>query len=91
VRRSHTLREMLTQRDRRVLEFEAAWWTYPGPKDVAIRDYLGMSATRYYQVLRRLMDDADALALDPMTMRRLQKVRKVANERRLERLDGSSA
>ena len=91
MRRSHTLREMLTQRDRRVLEFEAAWWTYPGPKDVAIRDYLGMSATRYYQVLRRLMDDADALALDPMTMRRLQKVRKVANERRLERLDGSSA
>ncbi len=91
VQRSHTLREMLTQRDRRVLEFEATWWSYPGPKDVAIRDYLGMSATRYYQVLRRLMDDADAMAFDPMTVRRLQRVRKVANERRLERLDGSSA
>lgn len=82
---------MLTQRDRRVLEFEAMWWSYPGPKDVAIRDYLDMSATRYYQVLRRLMDNADAMAFDPMTVRRLQRVRKDANERRLERLNGSSA
>jgi len=45
---------MLSDRDRAVLAFEASWWQYPGPKDRAIREYLDMSATRYYQVLRRL-------------------------------------
>ncbi len=77
---------MLTERDRRVLEFEQAWWTYPGPKDQAIRDYLGMSATRYYQVLRRLIDDPEALALDPLTIRRLRRLREDAARKRLARL-----
>jgi hypothetical protein len=82
---------MLTERDRRVLDFEAAWWTYPGPKDVVVRDYLAMSATRYYQVLRRLMDDPEALAYDPLTVKRLRRLRRVARERRLERHDRSGA
>lgn len=86
---SHTLRAMLSERDRRVLDFESNWWAYPGPKDVAVRHYLGMSATRYYQVLRRLMDDDDALAIHPLTVRRLQRVRRDAAERRLQRLDGA--
>ena len=47
----------LSKRDMRVLEFEGSWWLYPQPKDRAIKEYLGMSATRYYQVLRRLVDD----------------------------------
>ena len=83
-------RPVLTERDRRVLDFERAWWTYPGPKDVAIRDYVGMSATRYYQVLRRLMDDPEAMRLDPLTIRRLRRVRQEAAQRRLERLGGSA-
>jgi hypothetical protein len=66
---------MLVEQDRRVLEFEAAWWHYPGPKDRAIREYLDMSANRYYQVLRRLLDDPAAEAADPLTVRRLRKVR----------------
>jgi hypothetical protein len=82
---------MLTERDRRVLEFEAAWWTYPGPKDVVVRDYLAMSSTRYYQVLRRLIDDPEALAYDPLTVKRLQRMRRDARERLLERLDRSGA
>ena len=79
---------MLNDRDSKVLEFEANWWTYPGPKDVAIRDYLGMSATRYYQILRRLMDDPAAMARDPLTVRRLHRVRDAAAISRLERLGG---
>ena len=82
---------MLNERDATVLEFEAAWWNYPSPKDVAIRDYLGMSATRYYQILRRLMDDPEAKAKDPLTIRRMQRVRDDAAVRRLERLGGSSS
>lgn len=74
---------MLADRDRAVLEFEASWWRYPEPKDLAIREYLGMSATRYYQVLRRLIDDPDAEEADPLTIRRLRRVREKARRRRV--------
>ena len=79
---------MLSERDREVLEFERSWWTYPGPKDRAIREYLDMSATRYYQALRRLIDDNDALAYDPLTVRRLRRTRDDARRRALERRIG---
>lgn len=74
---------MVSKRDRQVLDFEGSWWLYPGPKDQAIREYLGMSATRYYQVLRRLMDEETALDYDPLTVRRLQKIRR----QRLDQID----
>ena len=66
----------LSKRDVRVLDFEGSWWLYPQPKDRTIKEYLGMSATRYYQVLRRLVDDENALAYAPMTVRRLQRVQR---------------
>ena len=66
---------MLSERDKAVLEFEGSWWLYPGPKDRAIREYLGMSATRYYQAVRRLIDDEMALQHAPLTIRRLRKMR----------------
>jgi hypothetical protein len=76
---------MLAERDRRVLAFEASWWLYPGPKDRAIREYVGINATRYYQILRRLMDDPEAERVDPLTVRRLRKTRHAAKERRVAR------
>lgn len=76
---------MLRQRDIAVLDFEGSWWLYPGPKDRAIRDYLGMSATRYYQVLRRLVDDPEAERHAPLTVRRLRRMQDDARRRRLER------
>ncbi len=75
---------MLSKRDRSILDFEGRWWLYPGPKDRAIREYLGISATRYYQALRRLIDDPEALAFAPLTVRRLRKMR-------AERLDQIAA
>jgi hypothetical protein len=66
---------MVSERDREVLDFEGSWWLFPGPKDRAIREYLDMSAARYYQAVRRLMDDADALAYAPMTVMRLRRMR----------------
>jgi hypothetical protein len=71
---------MVSERDRSILDFEGSWWLYPSPKDRAVREYLGMSATRYYQALRRMMDDADALAYAPLTVRRMRRIR----QRRLE-------
>jgi hypothetical protein len=66
----------LSEKDQRVLDFEGSWWLYPQPKDRAIPEYLGMSATRYYQALRRLMDDDAAMAYAPMTVSRLRRVRR---------------
>jgi hypothetical protein len=71
---------MLSDRDKRVLDFESAWWLYPGPKDRAVRDLLGMNATRYYQVLRRLVDDAAARDYAPLTVHRLRKMRRERRE-----------
>ncbi len=67
---------MLTERDRRVLDFEGSWWQYPGPKDRAVAEYLDMSATRYYQALRRLMDSDEAARYAPLTVYRLRKMRR---------------
>ena len=85
------LRE-LSERDRRILDFEGSWWLYPGPKDRAIREYLKMSASRYYQALRRLMDDPRAVLHAPLTVRRLQKQRSQRLEQIASRVrDGDSA
>jgi len=66
---------MLSQRDKMVLDFERSWWMLPGPKDRAIREHLGVSAGTYYQTLRRLIEEPEALDYDPLTIRRLQRVR----------------
>ena len=66
---------MVSERDRKVLDFEGSWWLFPGPKDRDIREYLGMSATRYYKAVRRLIDDDDALTYAPLTVRRLRQMR----------------
>ena len=42
-----------------------------------------MSATRYYQVLRRLMDDSTALADYPLTVLRLRRTRNTPSQGRL--------
>ena len=67
---------MLSERDKAVLDFEASWWLYPEPKDLAVREHLGMSASRYYQVLRRLVDEGEALSYAPLAVRRLRKMQR---------------
>jgi len=81
---------MLSELDRAVLEFEASWWLHSGAKDRNIHDTVGISATRYYQVLRRLMDDPGALAVDPLTVRRLRRFRDDARQRSAERRLGGT-
>ena len=83
------LQSFIDNREKSVLEFEGSWWLYPGPKDRAIRDYLTMSATRYYQILRRVLDHPEAMQYAPLTVRRLRRVRDESRERRvIERFQG---
>lgn len=65
----------LPERDQRILEFERQWWKFAGAKEQAIREQFDMSATRYYQVLNALLDLPEALAFDPMLVKRLQRMR----------------
>ena len=65
----------LSDRDRRILEFERQWWKYAGAKEQAIRDLFDMSGTRYYQLLNGLIDTPAALQADPMLVKRLRRMR----------------
>jgi hypothetical protein len=65
----------LGRRDREILAFERQWWKYAGAKEQAIRELFDMSATRYYQVLNGLIDTPEALAADPMLVKRLRRLR----------------
>jgi hypothetical protein len=65
----------LSDRDREILAFERQWWKYAGAKEQAIRELFDMSATRYYQVLNALLDRPEAMAADPMLVKRLRRLR----------------
>jgi len=67
--------DALSERDRDILEFERQWWKYAGAKEEAIKELFSMSATRYYQVLNALVDRPEALAADPMLVKRLRRLR----------------
>ena len=67
--------EMLSDRDREILEFERQWWRYAGAKEQAIRELFDMSATRYYQIVNNLIDTPEALAFDPMLVKRMRRMR----------------
>ena len=58
-----------------MLDFERQWWKYAGSKEDAIKELFSMSATRYYQVLNALIDRPEALAHDPLLVKRLRRLR----------------
>lgn len=65
----------LLEREQRILSFERQWWKFEGSKEQAIRDEFGFSPTRYYQLLNGLVERPEALAYDPMTVKRLRRLR----------------
>jgi len=73
------------EREKQILEFERFWWKYAGAKERAIRDNLEMSATRYYQLLNAIIDMPDALAYDPILVKRLQRLRAFRQRERVAR------
>jgi hypothetical protein len=77
----------LSDRDRAILEFECGWWLEGGPKEAAIRSTLGLSASRYRELLHLLLDDPEAMEFDPLLVRRLRRSRE---EKRRVRFEGRS-
>src|SRR5262245_28582369 len=75
----------LSERDQQILAFERLWWKYAGAKEQAIREKFAMSATRYYQVLNVLIDRPEALAYDPLLIKRLRRLRSARQRQRSAR------
>jgi hypothetical protein len=78
----------LSERDAAILDLERSAWMLPGRKEALVRERLGLSPTTYYKLLAALLDDPDALAHDPLVVRRLRRVR---DQRRRARYEGRSA
>ena len=78
----------LSDRDRAILEFEQGWWLEPGTKEAAIRARLDLSPSRYRELLYELLDDPEAMAFDPLVIRR---VRRIRERNRKARFEGRSA
>ncbi|MEW2089644.1 DUF3263 domain-containing protein [Streptomyces sp. NPDC006682] len=72
----------LPDQQRAVLALERRSWPGPGAKERAIREELGISPVRYYQLLNALLDDRRALEEDPVTVNRLRRVREARRDRR---------
>ncbi|GAA5046699.1 hypothetical protein GCM10023336_11520 [Streptomyces similanensis] len=72
----------LGRRERDILALERRGFSGPGAKERAVREELGLSPVRYYQLLNALLDDTRALAHDPVTVNRLRRIRE---SRRSER------
>lgn len=70
--------EPLTDIEERILAFERRWWKHRGAKEQAILDELGLSVTRYYQLLvgvDAIIEKPAALIADPVTVKRLSRLR----------------
>lgn len=82
------LADGLTRREHDILAFERQWWKYSGSKEDAIKELFSMSATRYYQVLNTVVDKPEAMAADPMLVKRLRRLRASRQKSRAARKMG---
>ena len=73
------------EREQKILEFERNWWKYSGAKERAIRELFEFSATRYYTLLNEIIDMPEALAHDPILVKRLQRLRAFRQRQRMAR------
>lgn len=67
--------DSLTDIDTAMLNLESQWWATAGGKEQAIREQLGMTPVRYYQLLNRLLATEKATAYAAVTVHRLKRVR----------------
>ncbi|WP_136586623.1 DUF3263 domain-containing protein [Microbacterium hydrothermale] len=81
----------LSDRDLAFLAFEGEWRRHAGAKEEAIRAEFGLTPARYYQLLGRLIDTPEALAHDPMLVRRLRRRRDDAAAQLRSRLGRTAA
>jgi hypothetical protein len=76
----------LTDREMAMLDFERTWWTRDDSTDREpfIRHRFQCSGAEYYDALNRLLERPEALAHDPLVVRRLLRARDRLRRQRLD-------
>jgi len=80
--------EPLGERARVMIEFEASWFTLDEDRHDAIRARFTCSVEDYNHELNWVIDHPEALAIDPLVVRRLRRQRE---RRRRARIDGTAS
>lgn len=75
----------LTDTEREMIAFERQWWKHAGAKEAAIREKFDLSTTVYFARLNLLLNRPEAMAYDPMTVKRLIRLRDARREKRRAR------
>jgi len=65
----------LTELEMRILAFERSLWRSPGAKEREILDAIGITPTRYYQLLNELIDRPESAQFDTALVARLRRRR----------------
>ena len=75
---------VITERQQAMLEFERTFWTFDDPKETLVRARFQCSIDEYHAQLNDLLEQPEALAHDPLVVRRLQRQRVRRRRERLE-------
>ena len=75
----------LTERETSIIDFERTWWTLGDTKDELIHARFDCTPQAFNLELSALIDSPDALAHDPLVLRRLRRQR---DRKRRARLKG---
>src|SRR5258708_2184887 len=78
----------LSAHERALIDFEREWWQLGSRKDVSIRTRFEISASSYYRALHALIDRAEAMDYDSLTVLRLRRRR---DQVRRDRIEGRRA
>jgi hypothetical protein len=76
---------MLTVRQKMALDIAGRRYRYEAVREQHVRERLGCTPTRFWQIVDALLDDPEALAYAPTTVRRLARLRE---QRRAARTRG---
>lgn len=75
----------LGERECAILDLERTWWQLGDePKEALIKRHLGLSPSRYYQLLHALLDLPAAMEYDPLVVRRGLRARQARRRVRVE-------
>jgi hypothetical protein len=77
----------LSERHRAMIDFERTWWRLETPRDDVIRARFRCTADEYYAELHRVLELPEAMAHDPVVVRRFHRRRQ---RRRRALLDAPS-